>query len=480
MVEKSGCVLVVAGEAIQRQASRLLRAQNCEPVAAASTEEALERLAHQSFHFTLVELGTDGVEDGLHRLKLQLGDPGAIIGITPSIPPEASNASTPVFSAIPAAVDTVLEQPLREDALEGVLAEVVGPRRAEPELAPQRIQEEISLWRSARMREVRDIVREAASVDITVIVTGETGTGKEVVARAIHHLSSRRQGPFVKVNCAAVPHELLESEMFGHERGAFTGAHRLNIGKFESAHRGTIFLDEIGDFHPSLQAKLLHVLQDGYFSRVGGKAPLKVDVRVIAATNQDLDRAVAEGRFREDLYYRLNVVHINVPPLRERMEEVPGLVEYFTRMYSKLFRRENFTVRAAAMQRLLQHRYPGNVRELENLVKRMIVFGDPLLERAIPPSGPGRPPAPEPPPGNGAGLDVPLRDIVRRASLAAEHEVIKNVLEQTGWNRVRAAKALRISYRALLYKMKRVGLKGQGLPYRPAPFFDGPVGRNMA
>jgi two-component system response regulator AtoC len=479
LVEKSGCVLVVAGEAIQRQASRLLRAQNCEPVAAASTEQALERLAHQSFHFTLVELGTDGVEDGLHRLKLQAGDPGAIIGITPQTPLEGRDSSTPVPFPIPAAVDTVIEQPLREDALEGVLAEVVEPRRAEPELAPQRIQDEISLWRSVRMREVRDIVREAASVDITVIVTGETGTGKEVVARAIHHLSSRRHGPFVKVNCAAVPHELLESEMFGHERGAFTGAHRLNIGKFESAHRGTIFLDEIGDFHPSLQAKLLHVLQDGYFSRVGGKAPLKVDVRVIAATNQDLERAVADGRFREDLYYRLNVVHINVPPLRERMEEVPGLVDYFIRMYSKLFRRENFTVRPAMMQRLLQHRYPGNVRELENFVKRMIVFGDPLLERALP-SGPGCQPAQEPPPANGSGLDVPLRDIVRRASLAAEHDVIRNVLEQTGWNRVRAAKALRISYRALLYKMKRVGLKGQGLHYRPAPYFDGGVGRNMA
>src|SRR5713226_6610939 len=221
--------------------------------------------------------------------------------------------------------------------------------------------QELELWRSAKMREVRDIINEAAGVDVTVLVTGETGTGKEVVAHAIHYLSTRRRGPFVKVNCAAVPRELLESELFGHERGAFTGAHKLKIGKFESAHRGTIFLDEIGDLHSSLQAKLLHVLQDGDFSRVGGKSSLKVDVRVIAATNQDLERAVLEGRFREDLYYRLNVIQIAVPPLRERVEEIPALVDYFVRRYAKVFRREGFLISSAVLERLTRHPYPGNV-----------------------------------------------------------------------------------------------------------------------
>ena len=170
------------------------------------------------------------------------------------------------------------------------------------------VRRELMLWVSPRMQEIRDVISEAARVDVTVLVTGETGTGKELVARAIHHLGARRHGPFVKVNCAAVARELLESELFGHERGAFTGAHRLRIGKFEAANQGTIFLDEIGDLHPALQAKLLHVLEDGQFSRVGGQSNIKVDARIVAATNQDLERAVAAGDFREDLFYRLNVI----------------------------------------------------------------------------------------------------------------------------------------------------------------------------
>src|SRR5205823_5534500 len=176
-----------------------------------------------------------------------------------------------------------------------------------------RVRREVALWSGARMQEVRDVIEQAARVDVTVLVTGETGTGKELVARAIHYLGARRNGPFVKVNCAAVARELLESELFGHERGAFTGAHQLKVGKFEAANEGTIFLDEIGDLHPALQGKLLHVLQDGQFSRVGGRSTIKVDVRVLAATNQNLEQAVAAGRFRDDLYYRLNVVQIVVP-----------------------------------------------------------------------------------------------------------------------------------------------------------------------
>ncbi|PYO52904.1 MAG: hypothetical protein DMD83_24890, partial [Candidatus Rokuibacteriota bacterium] len=170
-----------------------------------------------------------------------------------------------------------------------------------------RVWQELALWASPRMQEVRDVITEAAVVDVTVLITGETGTGKELVARAVHYLGGRRDGPFVKVNCAAVARELLESELFGHERGAFTGAHQLKIGKFETANHGTIFLDEIGDLHPALQAKLLHVLEDGQFSRVGGRSNIKVDVRIVAASNQDLERAVATGEFREDLFYRLNV-----------------------------------------------------------------------------------------------------------------------------------------------------------------------------
>src|SRR6266545_2148336 len=207
------------------------------------------------------------------------------------------------------------------------------------------------------MQDVHDVIAEAALIDVTVLITGETGTGKAVVARAIHYLGARRAGPFVKVNCAAVARELLESELFGHERGAFTGAHQLKIGKFESANHGTMFLDEIGDLHPALQAKLLHVLQDGEFSRVGGRSTIKVDVRIIAATNQDLEKAVAAGHFREDLYYRLNVIQIVVPPLRERPEEIPRLVNYFTERHSKLFNRAGFALPPLTMEHLARQSY---------------------------------------------------------------------------------------------------------------------------
>jgi len=323
----------------------------------------------------------------------------------------------------------------------------------------------MALWSSPKMLEASQILREAARVDVTVLITGETGTGKELVARAIHHFSSRLAGPFVKVNCAAMPRELLESELFGYERGAFTGAHKLKIGKFEAAHHGTIFLDEIGDLHPALQAKLLHVLQDGEFSRIGGKSTLSVDVRVLAATNQDLERAVAEGRFREDLYYRLNVIHVFVPPLRERATEIPDLANYFVERYARLYGRKGFAIHQSVIERLARHRYPGNVRELENLIKRMIVLDDPFLTRihlpeAILDRARPHPSAPAPEPS--------LKEIGRRASQAAERAAIEKMLAETGWNRVRAARALRISYRALLYKIKEAGLDSERSSARSA------------
>jgi transcriptional regulator with PAS, ATPase and Fis domain len=318
-----------------------------------------------------------------------------------------------------------------------------------------KVRRELALWQSAAMREVIGIIRDAASVDITVLITGETGTGKDVVARAVHALSTRCAASFVSVNCAAVPHDLLESELFGHERGAFTGAHQLKIGKFEAAHRGTIFLDEIGDLHPDLQGKLLHVLQNGQFSRVGGKSSVKADVRVIAATNQNLERAVTEGRFRQDLYYRLNVVHIAVPPLRQRPEEIPILLNYFVELYSGLFHREPFAVPQGIVDALSKYHFPGNVRELENVAKRMIVLGSPSLAAlqvdlsVAVKNGSVRMP----------GAPTSLKEIGRRAALAAQREAIAGVLKEHGWSRVRAAKALRISYRALLYKMKETGLQ---------------------
>jgi two-component system response regulator AtoC len=310
------------------------------------------------------------------------------------------------------------------------------------------------------MREIQGVVEQAARADVTVLICGETGVGKELVARAIHVHSPRRREPFVKVNCAAVPRELLESELFGHERGAFTGAHQRKPGRFETADTGTIFLDEIGELHPALQAKLLHVLQDGEFSRVGGRNNVTVDVRVICATNRDLVREVAAGRFREDLFYRLNVINILVPPLRERQEEIPGLVRYFTERYGRLFNFPEPTISPEDMQAFAGHAWPGNIRELENFIKRMIVLQDASLPRTLTVTT-ALPAAPAVAGGEpfSAAKELSLKEISRRAVLEAERQVIRRALEQCRWNRVKTAKMLKISYRALLYKIKDMGLK---------------------
>ena len=320
-----------------------------------------------------------------------------------------------------------------------------------------RIQQELALWASPRMKDVRDTIAEAALVDVTLLITGETGTGKELVARAIHYLGGRRHAPFVKVNCVAVARELLESELFGDERGAFTGAHQVKIGRFEAANLGTIFLDEIGDLHPALQAKLLHVLEDGQFSRVGGRSTIKVNVRIVAATNADLEALVAAGLFREDLFYRLNVIRIVVPPLRKRPEEIPVLANYFVQRYSRLFQREGFTLPPETLHRLKQHSFPGNVRELENMIKRMIVLRDPDPSR-VPLADVTASAGDQGPARRSKTAPGSLRTISRKAAQAAEQSAILKALEQTRWNRLRAAKLLNISYRSLLYKIKGAGL----------------------
>src|SRR5213593_3665392 len=460
MTERRALVVEV-DTATQLGLLSFLRVRGYECVAVSSAGEAMETLAEGTFSFTLVNLGSNGTDPAelIRRLKLHGRNSGPIIAV-------AGRGDDGLHPA-PLEVDTVLHKPLSLDDLQAVMDALVRPQPSTPAPSPDqiasRIRREMELCCSPKMLEAHQILREAARVDVTVVVTGETGTGKELVAHAIHHFSARRAGPFIKVNCAAMPRDLLESELFGYERGAFTGAHKLKIGKFEAAHRGTIFLDEIGDLHPALQAKLLHVLQDGEFSRIGGKSTLSVDVRVLAATNQDLERAVAEGRFREDLYYRLNVIHVFVPPLRERAAEIPLLANYFVERYAKLYRREGFVLPASVVERLMRHRYPGNVRELENLIKRMIVLDDPLLTKIpLPDDGVDSERSPS------SAVEPSLKEIARRASQAAEREAIAKMLERTGWNRVRAARALRISYRALLYKIKDARLDGERSSARSA------------
>jgi len=324
---------------------------------------------------------------------------------------------------------------------------------------------------SQAMQRVFKLVGTVASSDVTVLIQGETGTGKELVARAIH-LHSRRLGkPFVPVNCAAVPKDLLESELFGHERGAFTGAVATRRGKFEQAHGGTLFLDEVGEMAGALQTKILRSLQERVTERVGGEQAIPVDVRVLAATNQDLAAAVRERRFREDLFYRLNVVTIQLPPLRERMEDVPFLVAHFLRVAAEEAGREPPEVSPAAMDLLLAYRWPGNVRELENVIKRATVFarGGAILPEHLPEAlrgqgTEGRTPAPP--------LTQPLRGLL--AALGKERDgqlyehvlalverpLLEAVLARCGGNQVRAAAILGINRNTLRKKMRALGIEG--------------------
>ncbi|HLW53986.1 MAG TPA: sigma-54 dependent transcriptional regulator [Candidatus Angelobacter sp.] len=334
---------------------------------------------------------------------------------------------------------------------------------------------------SPKMMEVKMTIEQVADTTATVLIRGESGTGKEVVARMVYSESSRCDKPFVKVNCAAIPHELLESELFGYEAGAFTGANRQKLGKFEQANGGTIFLDEISEMHPALQAKLLHVLQDHEFSRLGGKRDIQVDVRVLAATNKPLERAVEEGVFREDLFYRLNVVTIHIPPLRERREEIPIFLEFFLERYSEHYRKHPAMFSDYAISRIMDYAWPGNIRELENLVKRYVIVGNeaqiirelsthkPIVSSFSTPAVTAAPPNSPPPQnqhGNNSGqseMEMPsLLEIGKRAAMQAEREAIERVLAQTRWNRRQAAKLLKVSYKALLNKLKAIEEHNKG------------------
>ena len=323
----------------------------------------------------------------------------------------------------------------------------------------------IFLYASDKMHRIKEIIDQVANTDVTVLIQGESGVGKEVVARSIRMNSLRRDKPLVKVNCAALPSELLESELFGYEKGAFTGAYRQKPGKFELANGGTIFLDEISEMSLSLQGKLLQVLQDREFSRLGGKKDVRVDVRVLVATNKNIEESVKQGQFREDLFYRLNVVNITVPPLRERKEEIPLFVEYFLQKFGKKYQKKAGPLGDRVMKAFLQHQWLGNVRELENVIQRLVVLGDekailedltPVVKRDAPP---------EKRKTSSTGKEWPsLKDVQREAAKKAESQMILEALEMTNWNRKKAAMALSLSYKALLYKIKDFALDRRSVP----------------
>jgi len=311
------------------------------------------------------------------------------------------------------------------------------------------------------MRAIQSIIESVADTDATVLIRGESGVGKDLVARAIHAHSGRCEGPFIKVNCAAIPQGLLESELFGHEKGAFTGAHRRKAGQFEFAKAGTIYLDEIAELPLGLQAKLLHVLQDFQFARVGGHELINVDARVIAATNRHLEQAMVQGEFREDLYYRLNVVEVMVPPLRERKEEIPILASWFLERFNEQYgRRKQLTPDTLA--RLTDHAWSGNVRELENTIRRMVVLadGERAFEMLAARGANGHNGQNGHTNGNGhaAGLAAVrasegLREIARRGAREAERKALVEVLDRVQWNRAEASRILKVSYKTILNKI---------------------------
>jgi two-component system, NtrC family, response regulator AtoC len=330
---------------------------------------------------------------------------------------------------------------------------------------------------SQSIERIRELIVHVADTGLNIVITGESGVGKEVVAQNLYHRSPRRTKPFIKVNCAALPDGLLESELFGFERGAFTGAERKKRGKFELAHEGVLFLDEIGDMSFSLQAKLLHVLQSGEFSPLGSEKGFVTDTWVIAATNSELEKSIKNGKFREDLYYRLNIIKIFIPPLRERPEDIPPLVDYYIDRYVTQFdNKQMLKPGSHVMQRLMEYPWPGNVRELQNILKRFLVVcdWDEIADELTASKMTCEQPSGNDSVANTQGINTAsiiadyldlkgaessdlghfaLRDIKRQALDHVEREVIAFVLDKTGWNRTKASKILKVSYKTLLYKI---------------------------
>ncbi len=310
------------------------------------------------------------------------------------------------------------------------------------------------------MRSLRERLAKIAGANVPVLIHGESGTGKDIIARMIHAGSPWKSGPWVKVNCPAIPGTLLESELFGYEKGAFTGAYGTKPGRVEMAHRGTLFLDEISELDMALQSKLLQLLQDGQFCRIGAQEDKKVEVRVVCATNRKLEEEIINGTFRADLFYRINVVNVYVPALRERSTDIPQLVEYFLEYYNRKFNARAASPSGELMKSLKKYHWPGNIRELENLMKRYVILG---TEDSI--SGDLRPREPD-----YFTADIPvdgpisLKKITRQAVHELERKIILKVLQHHHWNRKQAAKALNISYRALLYKIRDAGLPSNRTP----------------
>jgi two-component system response regulator AtoC len=461
-------VLIVDDEVnIRRVLAAMLKREGYEVTTAADGEQALAVLHKTPVHVIVTDLVMPrlGGMDLLRRVSADFPDVPVIV-IT------AHGSVDSAVAALKAGAFDYITKPFEQDDLKKVIAKAARAHDLERQNVHASFGEGDRpplVGESPAMKAIYEMVARVADSPSTVLVTGESGTGKELIAKALHRGSSRRDKPLIKVNCAAIPKDLVESELFGYERGAFTGAVGSKPGRFELADGGTLFLDEIGEVPVEMQVKLLRALQESEFERVGGIKTLRVDVRLIAATNRDLKALIADGRFREDLYYRLAVVPIALPPLRERREDVPLLVRHFIQKYDERLGKRVEGIEDEALQLLVNYGWPGNIRELENLMERSVLFADgPLiLASALPDSlreRGGHPPVPIAAVGPLGSIAAPsgasMKEIVRHAQAELEKELISRALEETGGNVTRAAKRLQISRKSLQVKMKELGLRG--------------------
>jgi two-component system response regulator AtoC len=459
MTDKAKILLVDDEPGMLRYIKTLLEVEEHQVATASTGEEAVEIVEKgMAPDLVLLDLLMPGI-DGLETLeKLRKLRPGVKVVILSCV-----NDTKKVVQAIRLGASDYITKPFQKAELDAVIDQCLGTNQQNYSGEVEELGDEtFFIAASANMRKLRSQAALVANVDIPVLMLGESGTGKEVMARLIHKLSPRAHRTFLKVNCAAVPADLLESELFGYEAGAFTGATHAKPGKFELCNKGTILLDEIGEMPPSLQAKLLHVLQDQQFSRLGSRSVLKVDVRILAATNINIPEALANKRLREDLYYRLNAFTLNIPPLRERKEEIPILLKHFMTRLSEQYARSPLPLTPELLQACQNHPWPGNLRELGNFVKRYLVLGDEKLAiHELQPRSDGSGAQFDPAPssrGNSPEAPGGLKGLARSAKDEAEAEAIAKALDETNRNRKQAAALLQISYKALLYKIRQYGI----------------------
>ena len=458
-MSEAGNILLVDDEpGMLRYIRTLLEVDDYRVETASTGEEALQRIEKGlAPDLVLLDVLMPGI-DGLETLEqLRQMRPGVKVVMLSCV-----NDTRKVVQAMRLGAQDYLTKPFQKAELDAVVDQCMGKNQAYAGEVEELCDDVFFVAASPAMKKIRSQAALVANVDIPVLLLGESGTGKEVLARLVHKLSPRAHRTFLKVNCAAVPADLLESELFGYEAGAFTGATHPKPGKFELCNKGTILLDEIGEMPPILQAKLLHVLQDQQFSRLGSRNVIKVDVRILAATNINIPEALATKRLREDLYYRLNAFTLSLPPLRERKEEIPILLKHFMSRMSERYARAPLPLSPTMMNACLEYTWPGNLRELSNFVKRYLILGDETLAIAeLNPKndlngGPGIDPGTKS--GASEGGAGGLKSLARSAKDEAEAAAITQALEQTNWNRKQAAALLKISYKALLYKIRQYGI----------------------